>query len=91
MAKYISDKVDLDLILVKPVEDLRVERISLEELKHGIKEGFESHIICEEKAKEISELLGTEVKVNENPYKLNKEDTLYVISGENYYRLKYIY
>ncbi|GAB6189815.1 hypothetical protein JCM30566_15570 [Marinitoga arctica] len=91
MAKYISDRVDLDLILVKPVEDLRVERISLEELKHGIRNGFESHVRCEECAKEISEKLGVEVKINENPYKLNKDDTLYVVSGENYYRLKYIY
>ncbi|AEX86379.1 hypothetical protein XO10_09875 [Marinitoga sp. 1135] len=91
MAKYVADRVDLDLILVKPVEDLRVERISLEELKHGIKEGFESHVRDAECAKKISELLETEVKVNENPYKLNKDDTLYVVSGENYYRLKYIY
>ncbi|SHF33982.1 hypothetical protein SAMN02745164_02271 [Marinitoga hydrogenitolerans DSM 16785] len=91
MAKYISDRVDLDLILVKPVEDLRVERISLEELKYGIRNGVESHVRCEECAKKISELLGVELSVNENPYKLNKEDTLYVVSGENYYRLKYIY
>lgn len=91
MAKYISDRIDLDLILLKPVEDLRVEKISLEELKHGIKEGFESHIRCEEKAKEVSEKLGVEVKPNENPYKLNKDDTLYVVGEKDFYRVKYIY
>nr|WP_303048784.1 DUF1874 domain-containing protein [Marinitoga sp. 1154] len=79
------------MILLKPVEDLRVEKITLEELKHGIRNGFESHIRCEEQAKKISEILGIDIKVNENPYKLNKEDTLYVISGDNFYRLKYIY
>ncbi|WP_129410074.1 hypothetical protein [Marinitoga lauensis] len=91
MAKYISDRIDLDLILLKPVEDLRVEKISLEELKHGIKDGFESHIRCEEKAKEVSEKLGIEVKANENPYKLNKDDTLYVVGEKDFYRVKYIY
>ncbi|KAF2956857.1 hypothetical protein [Marinitoga sp. 38H-ov] len=91
MAKYIADRVDLDLILIKPVEELRVEKITLEELKHGIKEGFESHVRCEKKANEISEKIGVEVKVNENPYKLDKEDTLYVVGNEGFYRLKYIY
>lgn len=91
MAKFITDKLDLNSLDVKAVQDLRIEKINIEELKHGVTEGVESYVKCSEIAKNLSEKLEKEINANDNSFMMNRDDTLYVVSENNYFRVKIIY
>ncbi|HOO74495.1 MAG: hypothetical protein H7A31_00220 [Thermotogae bacterium] len=91
MAKFITDKLDLNSLDVKAVQDLRIEKINIEELKHGVNEGVESYVKCSEIAKNLSEKLEKEINANDNSFMMNRDDTLYVVSENNYFRVKIIY